>query len=141
LRRSTVLGIKRIDHVCQVVEKLDDRVPMLTDLLGMEVASKFENQFAGYNGVTLDIPGKGTQWELLEPRGEDSFLVKFLAERGPGLHHVTFQVESVEESVKALKEYGYEPFGYRAHGPYKEVFVHPKDTGGVLIQLYEGDWE
>jgi methylmalonyl-CoA/ethylmalonyl-CoA epimerase len=114
---------------------------MLTDLLGMSVATKFENPHAGYNGVTLDIPGKGTQWELLEPRGENSFLVKFLEERGPGLHHVTFQVQDIDEAVKGVEAYGYEPFGYRAHGPYKEVFLHPKDTGGVLIQLYEGDWE
>jgi methylmalonyl-CoA/ethylmalonyl-CoA epimerase len=138
---STVLGITRIDHVCQVVEKLDDRIPMLTDLLGMKLASRFENPHAGYNGVTLDIPGKGTQWELLEPRGDDSFLVKFLAERGPGLHHVTFQVESVDKAVEALNGAGYKPFGYREHGPYKEVFIHPRDTGGVLFQLYEGDWD
>ncbi len=136
-----MLEITRIDHVCQVVHKLDERLPMLTDLLGMTVASRFENPYAGYNGVALDIPGKGTQWELLEPRGEDSFLTKFLAERGPGLHHVTFQVASVDRAVEALKQYGYDPFGFREHGPYKEVFVHPKDTGGVLFQLYEGDWE
>jgi len=135
-----VLGIKRMDHVCMVVAKLEDRLPMLTELFGMKVAGRFDNPSAGYNGVVLDIPGGDAQWELLEPNGDDSFLVRFLKERGPGLHHVTFQVESVEKATKALQDFGYEPFGGRSYERYKEVYVHPRDAGGVLFQLYEGDW-
>jgi methylmalonyl-CoA/ethylmalonyl-CoA epimerase len=67
--------------------------------------------------------------------------VRFLRERGPGLHHVTFQVESVERATEALRQFGYTPFGGRDMGRYKEVFVHPRDAGGVLFQLYEGDWD
>ncbi len=113
---------------------------MLTELFGMTVAGRFQNPESGYNGVTLDVPGGGAQWELLEPSGDDSFLARFLNERGPGLHHVTFQVESVEKATRALEQYGYEPFGGRAYDGYKEVYLHPRDTGGVLFQLYEGDW-
>jgi methylmalonyl-CoA/ethylmalonyl-CoA epimerase len=134
------LGIKRMDHVCMVVPKLDERLPMLTQLFGMRVAGRFDNPSAGYNGVTLDVPGGGAQWELLEPSGDDSFLVRFLSERGPGLHHVTFEVESVERATKALRDFGYEPFGGRNYEAYKEVYVHPRDSGGVLFQLYEGGW-
>ena len=136
-----MLGIKRMDHVCMVVTKLEERLPMLTNLFGMKIAGRFENPTAGYNGVVLDIPGADAQWELLEPNGDDSFLVRFLNERGPGLHHVTFQVESVDKATKALQDYGYEPFGGRSYERYKEVYVHPRDAGGVLFQLYEGDWE
>ena len=136
-----MLGIKRMDHVCMVVWKLSDRLSMLTDLFGFRVAGRFDNPQAGYNGVTLDVPGGGAQWELLEPTGEDSFLARFLNERGPGLHHVTFQVESVEQATKALRDSGCEPFGGRSYERYKEVYVHPRDSGGVLFQLYEGDWE
>ena len=135
-----MLGIERIDHICMAVWKLDERLPMLTQLFGMRIAGRFENPQAGYNGVTLDIPGGGTQWELLEPRGDDSFLARFLHERGPGLHHVTFKVKSCDEATQALREFGYEPFGGRSFGDYKEVFVHPGESGGVLFQLYEGDW-
>ena len=135
-----MLGIKRMDHVCMVVWKLDDRLPMLTELFGMKVAGRFDNPHAGYNGVALDVPGGGAQWELLEPTGDDSFLARFLRERGPGLHHVTFEVENVESATRALKEYGYEPFGGRTSDSYKEVYLHPRDTGGVLFQLYEGGW-
>ena len=133
-----MLGIKRIDHICMAVWKLDDRLPMLTELFGMMVAGRFDNPQVGYNGVTLDIPGGGTQWELLEPAGNDSFIERFLQDRGPGLHHVTYEVESVEKATTALEEYGYEPFGGRSYEGYKEVYMHPRDTGGVLFQLYEG---
>jgi len=136
-----VLGIKRMDHVAMVVPKLDERLPMLTELLGMKVVHRFENPQAGYNGIALDVPGGGAQWELLEPRDESSFLTRFLAERGGGFHHATFEVEDVERATAALREYGYEPYSGREHGTYKEVFLHPKDTGGVLLQLYEGGWE
>lgn len=133
-----MLGIKRLDHICMAVNKLDDRLPMLTELFGFEVAGRFDNPKAGYNGVTLDVPGGGTQWELLEPTGDDSFIERFLEERGPGLHHVTLEVENVEKATKALEEYGYQPFGGRTQGNYKEVYLHPRDSGGVLFQLYEG---
>lgn len=136
-----MLGIKRIDHVSMVVWKLEDRLPMLTELFGMKIAGRFENPAAGYNGVALDMPGGGPQWELLEPTGDGSFLWRFLEERGPGLHHVTFQVESIERATKALRDYGYEPLGGRTFETYKEVYVHPRDSGGVLFQLYEGSWD
>ena len=136
-----MLGIKRMDHVCMVVAKLEERLPMLTNLFGMKVAGRFDNPTAGYNGVVLDIPGGDAQWELLEPNGDDSFLVRFLKERGPGLHHVTFEVESVDKATEALQAKGVRPFGGRSYESYKEVFIHPKDTGGVLFQLYEGSWE
>ncbi len=135
-----MLGIKRMDHVCMVVPKLDERLPMLTELFGMKLAGRWENPQAGYNGLTLDVPGGNTQWELLEPSGEDSFLTKFLSERGPGLHHVTFEVESVEKATEALKQFGVQTFGGRDYKGYKEVFIHPQGSGGVLFQLYEGDF-
>ena len=136
-----MLGIKRMDHVCMVVQKLDDRLPMLTELFGMKIAGRFDNPDAGYNGVALDIPGGGAQWELLEPTGEDSFLDSFLSERGPGFHHVTFEVESVDKATQAMQEYGYKPFGLRSHGEYKEVYLHPRDAGGVLLQFFEGGFQ
>jgi len=135
-----MLGIKRMDHVCWVVPRLDERLPLLTELFGMKLLGRWDNPQAGYNGATLDVPGSNVQWELLEPSSDESFLARFLDDRGPGLHHVTFQVESVDRAIEALRAHGYEPFGGRSYGDYKEVFLHPRDSGGVLFQLYEGDW-
>ena len=116
-----MIGIKRMDHVCMVVPKLEDRLPMLTELFGMKIADRFKNPKAGYNGVVLDVPGGGAQWEMLEPDSDDSYLVKFLKEGGSALHHITFQVESVDVATTAMEEFGCKPFGGRVVGKYKEV--------------------
>ena len=132
-----MLGIKRIDHVSVVNGDLEDRVRFYTELFGMEVDERFDAPDAGFKGVALKIPGSPTQWEILEPLGEDSFLHRFLADRGAGMHHVTFEVEDITKAAAALRAYGVEPFGESVAGEWKQLFLHPRDTGGVLIQLYE----
>ena len=136
------LGHKRIDHVSMAVWKIDDHIPFFTDLFGWKEAGRFRSEEAGFAGVVLDVPGadgqRQMQWELLEPIGDDSFIAKFLRERGPGLHHVTIQVEDADGAATALRDYGIEPFGGpRVSYDWKEMFVHPKASGGVLLQLYE----
>ena len=75
---------------------------------------------------------------ILEPLGENSFIEKFLNERGPGLHHVTLEVDDADAAASWLRECGIEPFGGpRVSYDWKEMFVHPKASGGVLFQLYE----
>lgn len=136
-----MLRIKRLDHVSMAVWKLDEALPLFTELFGMRVVDRSQSEEEGYQGVTLDIDGGGTQWELMEPTSGDGFVARFLRERGPGLHHVTLEVEDMAEAVEALRERGIEPFGGIREGPtWKETFIHPRDTGGVLVQLYEGEW-
>jgi methylmalonyl-CoA/ethylmalonyl-CoA epimerase len=132
-----MLGIKRIDHVSVVNSDLEGRIKFYSDLFGMEVAERFETADGGFKGAALSIPGSPSQWEILEPLGEDSFLHKFLADRGPGMHHATFEVEDIAKAAAALRAYGVEPFGESTAGDWKQLFLHPRDTGGVLIQLYE----
>src|SRR5690606_4329054 len=132
-----MLGIKRIDHVSVVHGDLEGRIRFYEDLFGMEVAERFETETGQFKGVAMKIPGSATQWEILEPFGENSFLHRFLAERGPGMHHATFEVEDIEKAAAALRSYGIEPFGEGTANDWKQLFIHPKDSGGVLIQLYE----
>ena len=132
-----MLGIKRIDHVSVVHSDLEGRVRFYRDLFGMEVVEKFETPDGGFKGVALSIPGSPTQWEILEPLGDDSFLHRFLAERGSGMHHATFEVEDIAKAAANLRAYGVEPFGESTAGDWKQLFIHPRDSGGVLIQLYE----
>ena len=131
------MGIKRLDHVCWAVHKLEDALPMLTELMGMTVEGRFENPEVGFRGVGLRVPGGTGHFELLEPLGENSYLRRFLEERGPGLHHVTFEVNDAEEAAEAIEKFGIEPYGgvNRSHG-WVETFIHPKDSGGVLFQFY-----
>ncbi|MBI2912656.1 MAG: VOC family protein [Chloroflexi bacterium] len=131
------IGIKRLDHVCWAVHKLDDALPLLTELMGMKVASRWQNDEQGYRGVGLEVPGGTAHFELLEPLDDDTFIARFLRECGPGLHHVTFEVEDIDRAAGAIKDHGIEPFHgvQRSHG-WAETYIHPKDSGGVLFQFY-----
>ena len=92
-------------------------------------------------GVVTDIYDTGQgKVELLEALGEDSPIAKFLDKRGPGIHHVCFEVIDINSAIKELKENNInilndEP-SIGAEG-YKIVFIHPKSTGGVLVELAE----
>lgn len=141
--KESLVGIKRIDHVAMAVWKVEESLSFLTEVLGLKVAGRFRSEEERYAGVVLDIPPhkegvRGVQWEVIEPTSEDSFLTRFLRERGPGLHHVTLEVEDVDAAARVLREKGIEPFGgVRESGGWKETFIHPRDSGGVLIQLYQ----
>ena len=134
---SEKIGIKRLDHVCWAVRKLEDALPLLTELMGMRETGRWENEEQGFRGVSLELPGGTAHFELLEPLGEDSYLHRFLKERGPGLHHVTFEVSDIDSAAQAVRDYGIEPFRgvQRGHG-WAETYIHPKDSGGVLFQFY-----
>ncbi len=137
---NDMIGIKRLDHVCWAVRKLDDALPLLTGLMGMREMGRWRNEEQGFSGVSLEVPGGTAHFELLEPLGEDSFLRRFLKERGPGLHHVTFEVDDIDAAAQAIRDYGVEPFRgvQRGHG-WAETYLHPKDSGGVLFQFYTED--
>jgi methylmalonyl-CoA/ethylmalonyl-CoA epimerase len=123
------------------VWNVEEYLAFLTGLFGMKVVGRWRSEEEKYAGVTLDLPGSDVQWEVVEPTSDDSFLTRFLRERGPGLHHVTFQVEDVEKAAEVLRGRGIEPFGgVRTGSTWKELFIHPRDSGGLLIQLFEGHW-
>lgn len=131
------IGIKRLDHICWAVRRLEDALPLLTELMGMSVTDRWQNEEQGFRGLSLALPGSTAVFELLEPLGEDSFLHRFLEERGPGLHHVTFEVEDIEAAAQAIRDYDIEPFrGVRRSASWMETYIHPKDSGGVLFQFY-----
>jgi methylmalonyl-CoA/ethylmalonyl-CoA epimerase len=131
------IGIKRLDHVCWAVRRLGDVLPLLTDLMGMRVTDRWQNEEQGFRGLSLALPGGSVVFELLEPLGEDSFLHRFLEERGPGLHHVTFEVEDIDAAAQAIRDHDIEPFGgVRRSEGWLETYIHPKDSGGVLFQFY-----
>ena len=136
------VGLKRVDHVSMAVWKIDDTIAFFRDVFGWKEAGRFRNEEAGFAGVVLDVPGangeRQMQWEILEPIGDDSFIAKFLRDRGPGLHHVTLEVADADAAAVGLRGQGIEPFGGpRVSYDWKEMFVHPRASGGVLFQLYE----
>lgn len=82
----------------------------------------------------------GSKLEILEPLGENSFLHKFLRERGPGVHHMTFKVSNIEKLAAHLKAQGYRVVGENYSNPHwKECFISPLSANGTVVQLAESD--
>src|SRR3990172_7853072 len=97
-------------------------------------------------------PGAGFRWwqwrfagggviEILEPDGPPGgFLHRFLAARGPGVHHVTFKVADLALAAERARAHGYEVVGYDDSCPgWRECFLHPKQAQGIVVQLAESD--
>ena len=132
-----MLGIKRLDHVSMAAQDMDGQIAFWRDLFGMEVVERFDSRAGGFSGAALSIPGSPTQLEVLAPLGRDSFLARFLAAGGSALHHLTFEVHDLDAAAAALRGRGIEPFGQERRDDWYQLFIHPRDTGGVLVQLYQ----
>ncbi len=107
------------------------------DAMGLNV-DHVESVLAQKSRVTF-LPVGESEVELVTPLSEDSTVAKFIAERGQGIHHICFQVDNIVEMLADLKEKGVRLIN---ETPLKEegrlmAFVHPKSTGGVLVELYE----
>ena len=92
-------------------------------------------------GVITEIYDTGLgKIELLEGFNKDSPINKFINKRGPGIHHISFEVQNIKEAISKLKNKGIklttDNFKIGAEG-YKVIFIHPKSTGGVLVELVE----
>jgi catechol 2,3-dioxygenase-like lactoylglutathione lyase family enzyme len=92
-----------------------------------------------YRGVQLAFSGGGMNLELLEPWGPPGgFVERFLRERGDGPHHLTFKVPDIRATIARAGELGFHPIGVRLDRPdWKEMFVHPREVPGVLVQVAE----
>ena len=127
-----------IDHVGVAVEDIDATLGLFRDVLQMPLVHRETVTEQGVDAALLDV-GDG-HIELLQPLGADTAVGRFLARRGPGLHHVAYRVDNVEETLKALAGAGIalidsEPrTGIRGS---RVAFLHPKSTGGVLTEIVE----
>lgn len=128
----------RIDQVAIAVEDLDAAIELWTSAFGLEVEYREEVASDGVEEAMLKI-GDG-YIQLLQATREDSPIAKFIARNGPGLHHVGFAVESVADALDHLREQGVELIDEEPRpggGGHTVAFVHPKGTGGVLVELVE----
>jgi methylmalonyl-CoA/ethylmalonyl-CoA epimerase len=131
------------DHVAHAVPSIRAVLPLYLDLLGGWPSGGGFNPWGGHLAVQIAYPGGGLI-ELLEPTQVDSPSVGRFLERHPrgGLHHVTFKVKDLEAAVGVLQAAGFEPFGTMLDRPHwKETYLHPRQTGGVLIQLAQSAGE
>ena len=132
------MKILGIEHLGIAVESIDKAAPFWKHILKISHRS---TEDVIDQGVVTDIYDTGQgKVELLEALGDNSPIAKFLDKRGPGIHHVCFEVEDINSAIKELKENN---ITVLSDGPtigaegYKVVFIHPKSTGGVLVELAE----
>ena len=137
------LGIVALDHICQAFHDRDELARWYHDLAGfVQVWRTADEEHPDMADLVLNIPGSAICWEVIMPRGEDSFIERFLAKGGPGAHHVTFEVADWDAAMAACAHHETPTFddeeGVTDGAAWRHTFVHPKHTGGVLVQLF---WE
>jgi methylmalonyl-CoA/ethylmalonyl-CoA epimerase len=136
-------GLLNLDHVGIAVPDLDAAISFYRDLLGFQLVHREENleQQVAEAMLTSSQNGPvGNQLQLLMPLAPDSALNRFLMRRGSGLHHVAYAVSDVRSASSTLRQRGvwvlYDSPRAGTRGS-QINFVHPKDTGGVLLELVE----
>jgi methylmalonyl-CoA/ethylmalonyl-CoA epimerase len=132
-----MLKIKKISHVAVAVENIDEALAKYATALGLAPTSR---EFVASQKVEAALlPIGDASIELIAPNGNDG-VKKFLEKRGPGLHHLAIEVEGIDEALVFLKSLGVQLIDETprvgAHG-HKVAFIHPKATGGLLVELVE----
>jgi methylmalonyl-CoA/ethylmalonyl-CoA epimerase len=127
-----------IDHVGVAVEDLDAALELYEGRFAMPLAHRETVADQGVEAVLLDVGDSHV--ELLSPLGPETPVGKFLARKGPGLHHVAYRVEDIEAVLARLREQGIELIDSKPRVGIRNsrvAFVHPRATGFVLTEIVE----
>jgi methylmalonyl-CoA/ethylmalonyl-CoA epimerase len=129
---------RRLDHIGIAVSSIEDALGIYR-ALGLSESGREE--VASQGVITAFLPLGNTRLELLQPIGPDSPIAKFLAKRGPGIHHLCFAVDDLDDALEDLKSRGFRMVNESpvpgADGK-RVAFLHPSAGQGVLIELSEG---
>jgi methylmalonyl-CoA epimerase len=133
------MTVKKIDHIAIVVKDIEQALAVYRDVLGLPVAHIVEEPAEQVRVAFLPTPEGQDEIELIQPTTDDSGIAKFLQKRGEGLHHVCVEVDSIDEAVVDMRQRGMQTLGEvrtNQRGD-RYIFIHPKSSHGVLLELYE----
>jgi methylmalonyl-CoA epimerase len=128
----------RIDHVGVAVSDLDAAIELYESSFAMELVHRETVSEQGVEAVLLDVGENHV--ELLSPLGDDTPVGKFLAKKGPGLHHVAYQVADIDATLSALRDAGLRLIDEQPRTGIRSsrvAFLHPASTGGVLTEIVQ----
>jgi methylmalonyl-CoA/ethylmalonyl-CoA epimerase len=128
----------RIDHVGVAVEDLDAGIALYEQTYGMDLVHRETVTEQGVEAVLLDVGENHV--ELLRPLSEDTPVGRFLAKRGPGMHHVAYQVIDIDATLQSLKDAGVRLIDETPRTGIRNsrvAFLHPSASGGVLTEIVE----
>ena len=130
--------VKQINHVAVVVDDMEKALSFWRDALGM-VLHELRDVPAEKSQVAF-LPLHGSEVELVQPTTDDSGIAKYLAKRGPGMHHICLEVDDIEGMMAQLKARDVRLINQvprTAADGKKYAFIHPESTSGVLVELYQ----
>lgn len=132
--------IKKVDHIGIAVANLEKALKFYEETLGIKCTGVEE--VADQKVRTAFLPVGDTEIELLESTDPASTVARFIEKRGEGIHHIALRVEDIEAALDKMKAAGIrllDEVPRPGAGGARIAFLHPKDTGGVLIELTERD--
>lgn len=130
--------VKRIDHVAIVVEDIEKALGFWQDALGLSL--DYVEEVPDQEAVVAFLPTGTSELELVRPTTKDSGIARFMERRGPGIHHICFEVDDIEGALAKMKARGLHLVNEEpmiGTGGKRIAFVHPESTHGVLVELYE----
>ena len=133
-------GVKRIDHVAVVIRDLESALQFYRDLLGIQPSRILDFPQEGVRIAFLPLGGAdGSEIELLEPINPEGSVARFLQQRGGGLHHICLEVPDIDQTLAELRDAGARVLDEspRPTAEGRGIFLHPKGTGGVLLELVQ----
>ncbi|MBW1724955.1 MAG: VOC family protein [Deltaproteobacteria bacterium] len=132
--------ISRIDHISIAVNDYANARHFFEDILGAIPGAGDKNHKLKYHWQIFSF-GDLSRLELISSTGEESFLSNFFKKnKNGGFHHISLQTPDIQKTIQKLEDHNISYFGYNEYADFwKEIFIHPKDAFGVLIQIAEFD--
>jgi len=130
--------VKQINHIAVVVEDVEKALSFWRDALGMDLHDVRDVPAEKSKVAFLPLPG--SEVELVQPTSDDSGIARYLAKRGPGMHHICLEVDDIEGMLTQLRSKGVRLINEEprtAADGKKYAFIHPESTSGVLVELYQ----
>ena len=127
----------KIRHIGIAVDSIEERLP-IWESFGLKLNHSEKVKSEGVTTAHLKVGNY--EIELLEPMGKDTPVGKFIDKKGPGIHHLALEVDDIEKTLAKAKKNGLEPIGEAPRIGAENTlvaFFHPKDTGGVLLEIVQ----
>ena len=130
---------RHLDHVAIAVKDIDASLKLYGDLFGVDGAAVEDVPDQGVKAVLLKVGG--TQLEFIQPTDPNGGVARFIERRGEGLHHICFEVDGLQGKLDALDSEGVELIDKAPREGLAGMiaFIHPRSTGGVLVELVDSD--
>ncbi len=134
------MNLTKIDHIGIAVKDIDEAAKFWEGVLGLKITEREE--VAEQKVITAFIPTGDSEIELLQATSEDSPIAKFIENKGEGIQHIALKVDDIEAALAELKAQDFRLIDQcprKGAGGAKIAFLHPKATGGVLLELCQRD--